>query len=158
MLCFGCSSAAAQTGLLMQIERSVLVPYKPLDMFRLVRDVPAYPEFLRWCSDAEVHEQTEEFQLATLEVSIGNVRQRFTTRNVLRSGEYLSMSLVDGPFRRLQGEWRFESLGDVGSKVSLHMGFEFSNTLLSAAFRNGFARISERMVGDFGRRADAIYG
>jgi ribosome-associated toxin RatA of RatAB toxin-antitoxin module len=68
------------------------------------------------------------------------------------------MSLVEGPFRRLGGEWRFASLGEEGSKVALHLSFEFSNSLLSAAFRRGFARISERMVADFARRAEALYG
>lgn len=147
-----------QTNRSMQIERSVLVPYTPLDMYRLVRDVPTYPQFLSWCSHAEVHEQTEELQIASLEVSVGGMKQRFTTRNRLVEGELLTLSLVDGPFSRLQGEWRFVALGEIGSKVSLHLRFEFSNTLLSAAFRRGFAKISERMVSDFGHRADVIYG
>lgn len=142
----------------MQIDRSALLPYSALDMYRLVHDVPAYPTFLSWCSDAAVHEQGEEQQLASLWVTVGGLTQQFTTRNRLVPGELLTMSLVEGPFRRLSGEWRFIDLDEYGSRVSLHLSFEFSNTLLSSAFRRGFARVSERMVGEFARRAEKLYG
>lgn len=142
----------------MHIERFALLPYSASDMYRLVHDVPAYPSFLKWCSDATVHEQDEGFQLASLWVRVGGLTQQFTTRNRLVAGELLTMSLVEGPFQRLSGEWRFEPLGDKGSKVGLDLTFEFSNSLLSSTFRRGFARITERMVGEFARRAGEIYG
>jgi ribosome-associated toxin RatA of RatAB toxin-antitoxin module len=44
----------------MEIKRTALVLHPAIDMFRLVQDVPAYPEFLSWCSSAKVHEQTPE--------------------------------------------------------------------------------------------------
>lgn len=142
----------------MHIDRSALLPYSALEMYRLVHDVPSYPRFLRWCSDATVHEQDEAQQLATLWVTLGGLTQQFTTRNRLVPGELLTMSLVEGPFRRLTGEWRFEPLGAAGSRVRLHLSFEFSSVLLSSAFRRGFSRISERMVAEFARRAESIYG
>jgi ribosome-associated toxin RatA of RatAB toxin-antitoxin module len=127
-------------------------------MYRLVHDVPSYPRFLSWCSDATVHEQGEGHQLASLWVRVGGMTQQFTTRNRLVPGELLTMSLVEGPFQRLSGEWSFEALGEQGSKVRLDLTFEFSSTFLSSAFRRGFARISERMVGEFARRAEEIHG
>lgn len=142
----------------MQIDRFALLPYSPLDVYRLVHDVPAYPQFLSWCSDAEVHEQDEQQQLASLWVTVGGLTQQFTTRNRLVPGEVLVMSLVEGPFRSLAGSWRFEPLGDDGCKVSLSLEFEFSSSLLSSAFRRGFARVTERMVGEFAQRAQALYG
>ena len=57
-----------------------------MDMFRLVQDVPAYPEFLTWCKKAEVHEQSAEHQLATLKVRVSGVSQSFTTRNRFTPG------------------------------------------------------------------------
>lgn len=142
----------------MHIDRSALLPYSALEMYRLVHDVPSYPQFLSWCSDATVHEQDEQRQLASLWVRVGGLTQQFTTNNRLVPGELLAMSLVEGPFSRLSGEWRFSDLGDHGSKVSLHLSFEFSNALLSAAFRRGFARITERMVAEFAERAEEVYG
>lgn len=142
----------------MEITRSALVLHPAMDMFRLVQDVPSYPEFLSWCTRAELHEQTADQQLASLAVKVGGVSQSFTTRNRFLRGERLSMSLVDGPFSRLSGDWLFEPLGDDGSKVTLALEFDFSSRVLSSAFRRGFAHVADRLVSDFCKRADDVYG
>jgi ribosome-associated toxin RatA of RatAB toxin-antitoxin module len=141
----------------MEIRRSALVLHPAMDMFRLVQDVPAYPAFLTWCIESSVREQSAEHQLATLVVRIGGMTQTFTTHNRFVPGERLTLSLVDGPFRQLAGEWLFEPLGTDGSKVTLVLTFEFSNKLLSAAFRRGFTHIADRLVSEFSRRADHVY-
>jgi ribosome-associated toxin RatA of RatAB toxin-antitoxin module len=128
-----------------------------MDMFRLVQDVQSYPSFLSWCTHAELHEQTAEQQLASLAVKVSGVTQTFTTRNRFEPGERLTLSLVDGPFRQLSGEWLFEQLGTDGSKVTLVLEFDFSSKLLSSAFRRGFTHIADRLVGDFCKRADDVY-
>jgi ribosome-associated toxin RatA of RatAB toxin-antitoxin module len=142
----------------MEIRRSALVLHPAMDMFRLVQDVPAYPDFLTWCIESKVHEQSAEHQLATLVVRISGMTQTFTTHNRFVPGERLTLSLVDGPFQRLAGEWLFEPLGSEGSKVTLVLNFEFANKMLSAAFRRGFTHIADRMVSEFSRRADHVYG
>lgn len=141
----------------MKIERSALVVYPAMDMYRLVHDVPSYPEFLKWCVEAVVHEQDAEQQLASLAVRVAGLQQRFTTRNRLVAGERLVMSLVDGPFQALSGEWRFLQLGDAGSKVTLELDFDFQRGLVSSAFQKGFARIADHLVGEFCRRAERLY-
>ena len=142
----------------MEIQRTALVLHPAMDMFRLVQDVPSYPEFLSWCTHSEVHEQTSEQQLATLEVKVSGIRQTFTTRNRFVTGEQLTMSLVEGPFRRLAGEWQFEQLGEDGCKITLLLEFDFSSGVLSSAFRRGFAHIADKLVNDFCQRADVFYG
>jgi len=142
----------------MDIARSALVPHSALDMYRLVHDVSAYPDFLSWCSGAELHEQTPELQVASLDILVGGVSSRFTTRNRLERGERLVMALVDGPFRQLSGEWRFEPLGQDGSKIALELAFEVSSRFMKGAFSQGFSRVADRLVKDFSQRADAVYG
>lgn len=142
----------------MEITRTSLVLHPASQMFRLVQDVPAYPEFLSWCLSAEVHEQSELHQLASLKVKVSGVTQSFTTRNRFEPGRRLTLSLVEGPFQKLSGEWLFEPLGDDGSKITLRLGFDFSSRVLSSAFRRGFTHIADRLVQDFCQRADRIYG
>jgi len=142
----------------MEVKRTALVLHPAMDMFRLVQDVPAYPQFLSWCLRSEVLEQTPEHQVATLVVKVSGITQSFTTHNRFVPGERLTLSLVEGPFRRLSGEWLFQPLSDTGSKVSLTLNFEFSNRLLSSTFRRGFAHIADRLVEEFSRRADDVYG
>ena len=142
----------------MEISRSALVLFPAEDMYRLVEDVASYPRFLSWCVSAEVLEQGKDWQLASLEIAIAGIRQSFTTRNQLVRGQKLSVELVEGPFQALSGEWRFVPLGESGSKISLHLGFQFSGSLLSSAFRRGFAGVADRLVNDFCMRAETVYG
>jgi ribosome-associated toxin RatA of RatAB toxin-antitoxin module len=142
----------------MEIKRTALVLHPAMDMFRLVQDVPAYPQFLSWCLSAEVHEQSPEHQLASLVIKVSGITQTFTTRNRLVPGERLTLSLVEGPFRHLSGEWLFDPLGTEGSKVTLVLSFDFSSKVLSSAFRRGFTHIADKLVTEFSKRADDIYG
>jgi len=142
----------------MEIKRTALVLHPAMDMFRLVQDVPAYPQFLSWCLNAEVHEQSPEHQLASLVIRVSGITQTFTTRNRLVPGERLTLSLVEGPFKHLSGEWLFDPLGTEGSKVTLVLSFDFSSKMLSSAFRRGFTHIADRLVTEFSKRADHVYG
>ena len=142
----------------MEIKRTALVLHSAMDMFRVVQDVASYPEFLTWCLGATVHEETAKYQLANLEVKVGGVVTSFTTRNRFVPGQLLTLALVDGPFSHLSGEWQFKALGEDGSKVVLSMSFDFSSSVISSAFRRGFAHIADKLVYDFSKRADAIYG
>lgn len=142
----------------MHISRTALVPYSAEAMYRLVHDVPSYPEFLSWCAKAEVLEQDALLQVAALTVSVAGIRQRFTTRNRLEPGRALHMQLLDGPFRELVGAWRFTPLAELGSKVSLELDFELDASLVAVAFSRGFAHVADRMVRDFCQRAEEVYG
>ena len=142
----------------MEIKRTALVLHSAMDMFRVVQDVPSYPEFLSWCLSATVHEETAEYQLASLEIKVAGFVTSFTTRNRFVPGERLTLALIDGPFSHLTGEWRFKALGEEGSKVMLSMNFDFSSSIISSAFRRGFARVADKLVHDFSQRADAVYG
>lgn len=141
----------------MEIKRSALVLHSATDMYRLVLDVPSYPLFLNWCTGSRVVNQTTEAQVATLEIRVGGLSHEFTTMNRLVPAEAIFLSLREGPFSRLSGQWEFLQLGTQGSKVTLQLAFDFSSSILSAAFRRGFTRIADRLVEDFSRRADAVY-
>ncbi len=142
----------------MEIKRTIWVLHPAAEMYQLVLDVSAYPAFLSWCVGAQVLEQSDTLQLASLEVSIAGLRQTFATRNRLVPGEQLSLELLEGPFRYLSGQWDFIPLGDRGSKVTLNLAFDFSSSLLSGAFRRGFANVADKLVYDFSTRADRVYG
>ena len=141
-----------------KVSRSALVPYSAAQMFSLVSDVEAYPEFLPWCSDAVVHSHKGDVVEGTLEMQRVGLKQRFRTRNILLENESIDMGLVDGPFKRLSGGWRFQELGDAGSKVSLELEFEFESRLADGLMGPFFEEICNSLVGAFVQRADALYG
>ncbi len=127
-------------------------------MFVLVDDVTAYPEFLPWCKSAEVHGQSDEVVEATLELQKGAISKTFTTRNSRREFESIDLVLVGGPFKHLQGGWRFKDLGDDGSKVTLDLEFEFESRLTDMMFGPFFEEICNSLVDAFSKRAAVVFG
>ncbi len=140
-----------------KVSRSALVPYTTRQMYVLVKDVEAYPEFLPWCNDAEVHIREQDFIEASLELHHRGISKRFRTRNALRENEALGIELVGGPFRRLSGGWLFKSLGEGGSKVSLELEFEFDSRATDIIFGRFFEKICNTLVDSFTRRAAQMY-
>jgi ribosome-associated toxin RatA of RatAB toxin-antitoxin module len=141
----------------MKIERSALVAHSAMDMYRLVADVPSYPQFLSWCTATIVHEQSSETQKASLTVRVAGITQQFTTVNALSEGQRVGMKLFEGPFRNLQGEWCFTQLGEDGCKISLELDFEMTRGPMASVFGKGFGKVANRLVEDFCKRAEKIY-
>jgi len=140
------------------VERSALVTFTPAQMFALVNDVPRYPEFLPWCVGVRVDDVSATERIATLKIAHGVLQTEFTTRNTLTPDSLIDMRLTHGPFRDLTGAWRFEPIGDKGSRVNFKVEFEFKNRLTSAAFNAVFETLCGSIVDAFATRAKKVYG
>lgn len=140
-----------------QIDKTALVMHSADRMFELVNDIARYPEFLPWCSAAEIHDQTGEEVTASLEIAKGGISHRLTTRNQLLMPDTIEMNLVDGPFRNLRGRWHFKALDDNACKVILTLEFEFSGSLSRMTFGPVFSQAANTMVDAFCQRADSLY-
>lgn len=140
-----------------RVERSVLVPYTAEQMFELVAAVERYPSFLPWCAGTRVRPRRDGLIDATVEIHYRGVRSRFTTRNDNRAPEAIHMTLVDGPFRRLAGEWHFRPLREDACRVHLNLHYDFAPGLLGRAIAPVFETIAGSLVDSFTRRAEALY-
>jgi len=140
------------------INKFALVPYTPAQMYALVDDIEAYPEFLPWCKSTWVLSRTEDEVRATIELSKGGVEKAFTTCNRNQKNKMIQMRLVEGPFKQLEGFWRFDALGDDGCKVSLDLEFEFASRMLGMVIGPVFSQIANSLVDSFQQRAVDVYG
>lgn len=141
-----------------QILRSALVGYSAEQMFELVNDVPAYGEFLPGCARGEIHERTGDEIKASVHFEKGIIRNAFTTHNRLARPYRIEMKLLDGPFRLLEGVWRFDALTEEACKVSLSLDFEFSSRMVEVTIGGVFNQMAGNMVNAFVGRAREIYG
>jgi ribosome-associated toxin RatA of RatAB toxin-antitoxin module len=146
-----------------QVKRSVLLWYSPREMYDLVTGIPAYPQFLPWCSRAEVLEQRPSGVTARLSLAYAGVQHAFTTRNEHVEGEAVTVRLVDGPFSMLDGHWGFRTLGDPAAdrpacKVELDLRYAFSNRALELVVSPVFDRVANTLVDSFVARAEQVYG
>jgi ribosome-associated toxin RatA of RatAB toxin-antitoxin module len=141
-----------------EITKSVLVDYSPEEMFALVDDVERYPEFLPWCGGSSVSYRDDRTTRATIHVNYRGIRQSFTTENTKVPAQAMSVKLVEGPFKTLDGDWRFIPLTAHGCKIEFRLHYEFSSRILAKLVGPVFTYIANTMVDAFVRRAEVIYG
>ncbi len=141
------------------ISRQALVLYSPAEMYDLVNDVAAYPEFLPWCKSSQVLSSTVDAIEASVEISKGSLNKSFATRNLLQKNKMIEMKLLEGPFKHLEGFWRFHPLKDPSAcKVTLDLEFEFESKLVGLAVGPVFSKIANTLVDSFSKRAVDVYG
>jgi ribosome-associated toxin RatA of RatAB toxin-antitoxin module len=141
-----------------EVVKSVLVPYSAAEMFVLVDGVESYPQFLPWCGGTELHRRDESITEATIHIHYLQVKQHFTTQNEKRFPEEMSIHLKSGPFRRLEGFWRFKILADTACKIEFVMHYEFSSALLEKVLGPVFGMVTSNLVDAFVQRAEQVYG
>ena len=140
-----------------QISRTALVPYSAEQMYQLVNDVKSYPQFLPGCTGSRVLESTPGQMTAAVDVSKAGISKTFTTRNQLTSNQSILMHLVDGPFKKLIGGWKFTPLSHEACRIEFHLDFEFTNKLIELAFGRIFKELASNMVQAFTVRAKEVY-
>jgi ribosome-associated toxin RatA of RatAB toxin-antitoxin module len=139
------------------VQKSVLVPYSAAQMFELVERIEDYPRFLPWCGGATILQTTAEETLARIDINYHGVRAHFTTANRAQPPELIMIALRDGPFRQLDGTWRFRALETTASKVELELAYAFATPVLERLIGPVFSHIAHTMVDAFVRRAETVY-
>ncbi len=140
------------------INKGALVPYSAEQMYALVKDVDSYSDFLPWCGSSELLSVGEDEVRAIIEIAHGSLRKSFTTRNRLQKNKMIEMRLEKGPFKHLEGFWRFDELDESACKVRLDLDFEFSSRLMGIAMGPIFSQIANSLVEAFVKRAEQTYG
>ena len=140
------------------VEKSLLIERSSQQMFDLVDDVENYPKFLPWCSQTRVEFRDDKKTVATMHIKYHSVKSHFTTENEKEYPLRMSIKLVDGPFRRLEGAWHFKPLAENACKIEFQMSYEFSSKLFEKIIGSVFSQIVNTFVEAFVKRADEVYG
>jgi coenzyme Q-binding protein COQ10 len=144
------------------VER--VLPYAPEALFALVGDVARYPEFVPWITRMDVRGPWPDGDAADrleAEAAVGFsfLKERFTTA-VRRdaAARAIDVTLVRGPFRRLENRWRFAADGEGATRVIFDIDFEFKSRLLDALLQANFDRAVDKLITCFEGRAQALHG
>lgn len=140
------------------IERSALLSHPAEQIFDLVAEIERYPEFLDGCIGAEILERHDNTVTASLWLSKAGISHGFTTCNRLQRPQSMTLTLVEGPFERFQGEWIFRPLGESACKASLRLEFDLARGLAGAAVGKLFDRVAVDLVDAIVRRASQQLG
>lgn len=137
------------------------LPYSAQQMYDLVANVSAYPEFLPWCAAARIRVVTaqadHEVMEADLVISFKVFRERFASRVVLWPDTHkIDTEYLDGPFRYMKSNWKFCDV-EGGCEVFFFVDFEFRNAILQGIIGVVFNEAMQRIVRAFERRAAVLY-
>ena len=141
-----------------RIDRSALLPFPALQLFHLVNDIEAYPEYMDGCVGAEVLHRGQDLVEARLDLSQGGISQSFSTRNRNQPPNVIQLELIEGPFEHFAGLWKFEQLGDAACKISLKLEFRMHSRLLGMAASRLFESVTQDLIESVTRRAQQLYG
>ena len=151
---------------------STPAPYAAEQMFDLVADIEAYPEFLPWCKALRIvsRQDADEATSVVSDMLVGYRMFRETFRSRARFDRArlrIDTEYVSGPLSDLANHWRFEPLDPAAmtaegpaakSVVHFDVSFTLRNPLLqraaSAVFEHAFARMAEAFID----RAAVVYG
>ena len=139
------------------------VAHTPQQMFDLVAEVDAYPEFVPLCEELRVRRRVqsgEGIETLVAEMSVGYkaISERFTTRVTLdRPRLRILVEYVNGPFSYLENRWTFLP-AQGGADVEFYITYEFKSRALGLLMGAVFDRAFRKFAEAFEERADLVYG
>ena len=139
-----------------------LQTYSPEQLFDLVGDVDAYPQFVPWILSMRTWNRREAGGVSLLdaEVQVGFsfLKERFATQVRRDANTHeITVSLLHGPFKRLRNHWRF-SPHTTGTQVDFEIDFEFKSKLLETLLKLNLHHAVDRLIACFDARAETLYG
>ena len=153
------------------------VAHSPANMFALVADVEAYPQFLPLCTGLKIRKRGTtpeglEQLTADMEVGYKAIRETFTSRVTLDPANLkILVEYVNGPFSHLENRWTFgpgqaaqdqAGLGQAGlgqnCLIDFYIDYAFKSRMLGLLMGSMFDAAFRRFTAAFEKRADAVYG
>ncbi len=105
-----------------------------------------------------MHKESDIEKQATMTFAKRGINASVTTCNELEADKKIIMRLVEGPFKKLVGEWEFKELDEHSCKVMLDMRFTFSNRFYEMTLGSVFNQVANKLVSAFSERAKQVYG
>ena len=140
-----------------------ILPYTPDQLFALVGNVDAYPEFVPWIQSMRTwnaRSEGEGISLVDAQAGVGFafLKEKFSTRVRRDAGaRQVDVQLLSGPFKHLANRWRFVEV-EGGTKIEFDIDFEFKSRLLSGMLAANFHHAVDKLMSCFEARAKTLYG
>ena len=118
-------------------------------IFELINNVHDYSNFLPWCSESKILSDKNSEMVAEIEILRSPVQWKFKTRNTYQKEEIIKIKLESGPFRNLDGYWKFSVIDAHNTTVSLFLEYEFDNRIIELSLKPVFSSIMSSILDSF---------
>lgn len=145
-----------------KLEKLHTVAHTARNMYDLVCDVEKYPEFVPLCENLNVKSRKvrdgKVLLLADMTMAYKMLSETFTTQ-VLMNPDSLTIDVkyIEGPFKHLDNQWKFEATGEDACEISFKLDYELRSKMLAMAAGTVFDVAFGRFVEAFENRANQIY-
>ena len=127
----------------------------------MVLDIEKYPEFVPWCLDGKIHDETDKGNTIEIkaDLTIGKSFFRDTYKSFVvynKSEDSIHVTNIDGPLKHLENEWFFRQKDDA-SEVEFHINFELKNKILNVLMIKSFDLGLKKIADAFEKRAIQLF-
>ena len=114
---------------MIEVRRQALVMYSAQEMFDVVNDIAAYPDFIANCRSTKVTELANGKVLGELVLSKAGFDVTFCTENTLTPPNCIDLLLQSGPLKSLTGRWTFNVLSQHACEIEFVLRFQTKGLL-----------------------------
>ena len=137
------------------------IPCSKKNLIEMVLDIEKYPEFVPWCLDGKIHDETDKGNTIEInaDLTIGKSFFRDTYKSFVvynKSEDSIYVTNIDGPLKHLKNEWFFRQEGD-SSEVEFHVDFELKNKILNVLMIKFFDLGLKKIANAFEKRAIQLF-
>ena len=139
-------------------SNSIILPFSSIELYEVVIDVEAYPEFLPWCLSAKIIKKIDNNNFdAELKVGYKAIDEKYISRIRAKYGEKINSKAISGPFKVLDSTWIFTDSGKKKCNVEFMIEYEFKSFFLDKVMGSLFKKATIKMLDAFEQRARYLY-
>ena len=132
----------------MKIKKEAIILEDIEKVFNIVNRVDLYKNFVPYCVDSIIITEENNQMKARLDFNIKGLKTTFTTQNIIENNKIIQMKLVDGPFKYLDGEWKFTEIGNK-TLIELTINYEVQSKILGYTISKSLEKIMGYLVKAF---------
>ena len=132
----------------MLIKKEVIILKDRKTVFNIVNRVNLYKNFVPYCIDSEILLEENDRMEARLDFNLKGLTTSFTTRNKIKGNESITMKLIEGPFKKLDGKWEFKEIENK-TIIFLTINYEAKNKIIEYAIGKSLEKITTYLINAF---------
>ena len=132
----------------MKIKKEAIILEDIEKVFNIVNRVDLYKNFVPYCVDSIIISEENNHMQARLDFNIKGLKTTFTTQNIIENNKIIQMKLVDGPFKYLDGEWKFTEIDDK-TLIELKVNYEVQSKIIDYTISKSLEKIMDYLVKAF---------
>ena len=135
-----------------------ILPFTSKQLFKIVIDVEAYPEFLPWCLSARIVEKKNNNNFdAELKVGYKAIDEKYISRIEAEYEKKIDSKAISGPFKFLNSSWNFNNIDKKNCKVDFMVEYQFKSFFLDKVMGALFKKATMKMLEAFEQRARNLH-